>query len=138
HCEAISGRCTHCLIDAHCPNGLSCANNACIGALRGAACPTGVQCDDGLICVNYGGSAICLGSCNAYAPMCPTSQICYLLKYTESRYIFNPELLGICLDPAQGAHNYRDTCTVDATGLSNCQPSLQCVPDTALTAQCRT
>lgn len=139
HCEAISGACTHCLSDEHCPNGLTCSGGICAGAQAGQQCPTGTACAEGLTCVTLGGVQTCLQGCNAYAPTCPTGQICYTLKYSaSSSYVFDMGgLLGVCFTPIANARNYRDSCEKDVAGNSNCQPSLACVPDSPASASCR-
>ncbi|MBK7859164.1 MAG: hypothetical protein IPJ65_11195 [Archangiaceae bacterium] len=139
HCEQVSGTCSHCLVDEHCPNGLTCQGGTCAGAAAGQGCPTGTACAQGLTCVNLGNVPTCLQGCNAFAPSCPTGQICYTLKYSDSTsYVFDMGgLLGVCFTPVQNAKNYRDSCTLDAQGLSNCQPSLACVPDSAQLSSCR-
>lgn len=139
YCEAISGSCMHCLTNDHCPNGLTCAGGVCAGVPAGGGCPTGTACAEGLVCVNVGAQPTCLQGCNAYQPACPQGQICYTLKYSmSSSYVFDMGgLLGVCFTPIANARNYRDSCTIDAMGLSNCQPSLQCVPDSPATSTCR-
>lgn len=139
HCEAVSGSCQHCLRDEHCPNGLTCSGGTCAGVPSGGACPTGTSCAEGLTCVQLGNQPVCLQSCNAYAPACPTGQICYTLKFSgSSSYVFDMGgLLGVCYTPVQNARNYRDSCQVNNMGLSNCQPSLACVPDSSQTSTCR-
>jgi hypothetical protein len=138
HCEALSGACLHCLTDDHCPNGLKCSGGTCTGALAGQMCPTGTACAAGLTCVNLGMVPTCLQGCDAFAPQCPTGQICYTLKYANSSsFVFDMGgLLGVCYTPVANARNYRDSCQLSAGG-SNCQPSLACVPDSSQGATCR-
>jgi hypothetical protein len=145
YCDAVSGGCVDCLSDDHCPNGLTCNAGACVGAAQGQPCPPGTACAAGLTCVTItmqGGTsqATCLSTCSLYVPSCPQGQVCYSLRYANSTsYIFDTGgLLGVCFTANAGARNLNDTCTLDAnTGASNCQPSLQCVPDSPSTATCR-
>jgi hypothetical protein len=139
HCEPITGTCQGCTEDVHCPNGFKCQSFVCTGAKKGQPCSATIACSAGLTCVTLGSSQVCLQACDAYAPTCPTGQICYTLKYTDSAsYVFDQgSLLGVCYTPVANARGYRDSCILSAMGLSNCQPSLQCVPDSSQTASCR-
>ncbi|MCA3014678.1 MAG: hypothetical protein INH41_20035 [Myxococcaceae bacterium] len=136
------GACVHCLVDADCPNGLTCgAGNVCAGVRRGEACPPGTACAPGLGCVNVNNNPTCLPTCSLYQPMCPQGEVCYRLTYANSNSLIFESRgpLGVCFREQAGLRSARELCVRDpATGGSNCQPNLQCVPETASTALCRT
>lgn len=136
------GACVHCLVDDDCPNGLTCgAGNVCTGVRRGQPCPPGTACGAGLSCVNLNNSPVCLPSCNLYQPMCAQGEICFRLTYANSNsLVFESNgPIGVCFREQAGLRGPRELCARDpATGGSNCQPNLQCVPETATTALCRT
>lgn len=143
HCDAQSGGCVHCLEDKHCPNGLSCLpSHLCTGATIGTACPMGILCASGLICVAIGGNNTCLPGCSLAAPTCATGQICFKLTYSGgSGLVFDQGgPLGVCYLPQPGLKGYREACSRPAasTSVSNCQPNLICVPDSAAVSLCRT
>jgi hypothetical protein len=138
HC-APSGQCVACLEDAHCPNGLTCtAANVCIGAAENAPCPEGTACGPGLACVTLNGNNVCLKSCTLYEPLCPTGQICFSLSYssTTSLVFEGAGPIGVCFAPQAGLRGLREPCARTAAG-SNCQPNLQCIPETATLSLCR-
>jgi hypothetical protein len=138
HCSS-SGACVHCTSNDHCPNGLVCSStNVCAGAGESSPCPEGTACAAGLACVNVGSSPVCLRSCPLYAPMCPMGQICYRLTYaTSSSLVFEADgPIGVCFGPQAGLRGVREPC-LRQNGGSNCQPNLQCVPETAQLALCR-
>ncbi len=138
HC-ASSGQCVACLEDAHCPNGLSCSSgNLCVGAAENAPCPEGTACGPGLACVTLNNNNICLKSCALYEPQCPTGQICFSLSYSSTTSLVFEAMgpIGVCFAPQAGLRGPREPCTRTATG-SNCQPNLQCVPETATLSLCR-
>jgi hypothetical protein len=139
HCDPLVGQCKGCLMDVHCPNGFKCEAGVCTGAKQGQPCSLSIGCSAGLTCVMLGTQNLCLEACNAYQPQCPLGQICYTLKFTGTgSYVFDDgSLLGVCYMPAMNARGYRDSCIMDAMGNSNCQPSLQCVPDSATGSTCR-
>jgi hypothetical protein len=136
------GACVHCLTDDDCPNGLTCGSgNVCTGARRGQPCPPGTSCGPGLSCVNLNNSPVCLPSCNLYQPMCAQGEICFRLTYASSNSLVfeSSGPIGVCFREQAGLRGPRELCARDAvTGGSNCQPNLQCVPETATTALCRT
>lgn len=143
HCEALTGTCQGCTQDAHCPSGFKCQGGVCTGAHNGQACSSTIACSAGLTCVQLTTSTgstrqVCLQSCDVYASQCPAGTICSTLKFTgTSSYVFDMGgLLGVCVAPGSG-RGYRDSCILSDTGASNCQPSLQCVPDSPATATCR-
>lgn len=139
HCSD-TGACVYCTVDEHCPNGLTCgAGNVCAGAGENSRCPEGISCAPGLACVNVGTNPVCLRSCNLYAPMCPVmGQICYRLTYASSNsLVFEADgPIGVCFASQAGARGLREPC-VRSMGGSNCQPNLQCVPETAQLSLCR-
>jgi Cys-rich repeat protein len=139
HCDSLTGQCKNCTSDLHCPDGFKCQAGVCAGAKQGQPCSLTAACDVGLTCVQLSTSNICLKSCNAYDPQCPTGQICYTLKFTDtSSYVFDQgSLLGVCYMPAQNARNLGDSCVIDSTGASNCQPALDCVPSGPGSNACR-
>ncbi len=143
HCDGQSGGCVHCLVDKHCPNGLTCgAGHVCTGAAQGAPCPMGTLCAPGLICVAIGGNNTCLPGCSLAAPTCATGNICFKLTYSGgSGLVFDQGgPLGVCYNPQPGLKGYREACTRPAASVStsNCQPNLVCVPDSANVSLCRT
>ena len=143
HCNAQAGGCVHCLEDKHCPNGLSCgAGHVCTGAPAGAACPMGTLCASGSICVAIGGVNTCLPGCSLAAPTCATGQICFKLTFSGgSGLVFDQGgPLGVCYNSQPGLKGYREACTRPAASesVSNCEPNLICVPDTANVSLCRT
>lgn len=138
HCSS-SGRCVACLFDEHCPNGLQCSSgNTCVGAPANAPCPEGVSCGAGLVCVTLNGSNVCLAACTLYQPACATGEICYRLTYSStSSHVFESEgPIGVCFGPQSGLRGPREPCSRGPTG-SNCQPNLQCMPETASLSLCR-
>lgn len=143
HCDAPTGACVHCLEDKHCPNGLSCgAGRLCTGAKLNAPCPMGIACDSGLICVALGGVQTCLSSCSLSAPACKMGEICYKLTFSAgSGLVFDQGgPLGVCYLPQTNAKGYRESCTraAPSVSVSNCQPNLVCVPESANVSLCRT
>jgi hypothetical protein len=136
------GACVHCLVDDDCPNGLTCGTgNVCTGARRGQPCPPGTACGPGLSCVTLNNAPVCLPSCNLYQPTCAQGEICFRLTYaSSSSLVFESQgPIGVCFREQAGLRTARELCARDpATGGSNCQPNLQCVPETATTALCRT
>jgi len=139
HCSN-TGACVHCTENAHCPTGLVCSStNVCAGAGEASRCPEGIACAPGLACVNVGTTPVCLRTCDLYAPQCPVmGQICYRLTYSSSNsLVFESNgPIGVCFGPQAGARNLKEPCVRQAGG-SNCQPSLQCVPESAQLALCR-
>ncbi len=138
HCS-VEGRCVGCLVSAHCPPGLFCASgNVCVGASANAPCPMGVACGADLVCVNVNASPVCLASCALYEPDCAAGQLCYGLTYSASTsFVFEASgPIGVCFSPQAGQRGLREPCVRTPTG-NNCQPNLQCVPDTATLALCR-
>lgn len=138
HC-ASSGRCVGCLTNEHCPNGLQCSTgNTCVGAAMNAPCPEGVSCGAGLVCVTLNGNNVCLQACSLYRPMCATGDICFQLTYSSSSsHVFEAEgPIGVCFQPQSGLRGPREPCARTMTG-SNCQPNLQCMPETATLSLCR-
>ncbi|MFT3710759.1 MAG: hypothetical protein QM817_24305 [Archangium sp.] len=138
HCST-GGRCVACLEDAHCPNGLICSlGNLCVGAPMNSPCPEGISCGAGLVCVTLNGSNVCLQACSLYTPMCATGDICFQLTYTSSSsHVFEADgPIGVCFSPQAGLRGPREPCTRTPTG-SNCQPNLQCMPETANLSLCR-
>lgn len=138
HC-ASSGRCVGCLTDEHCPNGLLCSTgNTCVGASMGAPCPEGISCGAGLVCVTLNGNNVCLQACNLYTPMCSAGDICFQLTYSSSSsHVFEAEgPIGVCFAPQTGLRGPREPCARTMTG-SNCQPNLQCMPESATLSLCR-
>ena len=141
HCDAQAGGCVHCLEDKHCPNGLKCgASHLCTGAPAGANCPMGTLCGSGLVCVGLGGNNVCLPSCKLAAPTCATGQICFKLTYSLGLVFDEGGLLGVCYASQPGLKGYREACSrTQTTGsTSNCEPNLQCIPDSANLSLCRT
>ncbi|MGV3623120.1 MAG: hypothetical protein ACO1OB_20035, partial [Archangium sp.] len=138
HCSS-GGACVACLTDSHCAQGLLCSSgNLCVGASLNAPCPMGTACGEGLACVNVGTNPTCLQACEVYAPECGVGQICYGLTYsTSTSLVFEASgPLGVCFAPQAGQRGLREPCVRSSTG-SNCQPNLQCIPDSATLALCR-
>ena len=139
YCDAAQGACVYCRTNDHCPNGLSCGiDGTCHGAQKNSPCPLGVSCDLGLMCVTLNGNPVCLTPCSLYTPVCPASQLCLKLTFsgTNSLVFDKGEPLGICYDPFAGLKYYREVCTRSATA-QNCQPNLECVPESAQSNVCR-
>ncbi len=138
---APSGSCVHCLVDNDCPNGLTCGpGNTCIGARKLQPCPSGTSCGAGLACVNLNQMQVCLPACNLYQPQCDVGELCYRLTYANSNsLVFESQgPIGVCYRQQAGLRGLRETCLRDsATGSSNCQPNLQCVPENVTTSLCR-
>lgn len=138
HCST-SGRCVGCLTDVHCPNGLQCSSgNFCVGAPANAPCPEGVSCGQGLVCVTLNQQPVCLEACTLYQPNCALGQICFGLTYSTTTSLVFESMgpIGVCFAPQQGFRGPREPCVRSASG-SNCQPNLQCVPETSSLALCR-
>lgn len=139
HCSS-TGACVYCTSNDHCPNGLVCSStNVCAGAGEASRCPEGIACAPGLACVNVGANPVCLRSCNLYTPMCPAmGQICYRLTYASSNsLVFEADgPIGVCFGAQAGLRGLREPC-LRQNGSSNCQPNLQCVPETAQLSLCR-
>lgn len=138
HCSS-SGQCVSCLTDEHCPNGLQCSTgNTCVGAPANSPCPEGISCGAGLVCVTLNGANVCLPACTLYQPMCAAGDICFRLTYSStSSHVFESEgPIGVCFAPQAGLRGPREPCTRGPTG-SNCQPNLQCMPETASLSLCR-
>lgn len=138
HC-APSGACVACVSDAQCPAGLLCSSgNRCVGASENSPCPQGTACAEGLVCVNVNASPVCLKRCRLYEPDCVTGQLCYGLTYsTSTSLVFEADgPIGVCFAAQAGRRGLREPC-VRASGGSNCQANLQCVPDTSSLALCR-
>ena len=134
-----SGGCVGCLLDRHCPNGLKCsAGNFCVGAPASAPCPQGTSCGAGLVCVLLNMSPVCLEACTLYQPNCPTGQICFGLNYSSTTSLVFESMgpIGVCFQPNAGYRGLREPCVRSDTG-SNCQPNLQCIPESATLALCR-
>lgn len=130
----------HCLENTDCPGGMVCsANNVCFGARKGEPCPEGVQCGTGLACVNLNSNRVCLPSCNLYQPVCEMGELCFRLTYESSNsLVFESQgPIGVCYRQPTGLKGPRELCERNVMGGSNCQPNLQCVPDTASTSLCR-
>ncbi|MBI3182689.1 MAG: hypothetical protein HYZ28_11180 [Myxococcales bacterium] len=139
YCQASSGACVYCLKDEHCPNGLNCGpDGLCHGAPKGAPCPDGVACDFGLICVLSGSTPFCRVACSLYTPNCAQGEICLKLTFSQTNSLVfdRGEPLGICSPPYSGLKYYREGCTRTPQG-QNCQPNLECVPDSSTSALCR-
>lgn len=138
-CSA-AGACVHCLVNDDCPNGLTCSGSMCVGAKKNDPCPEGTQCGAGLSCVNLNMQRVCLPSCNLYQPRCEATELCYRLTYdTSNSLVFESDgPIGVCFRQQTGFKGPRELCQRNGMGGSNCQPNLQCVPETASTAQCRT
>lgn len=137
HCSG--GRCVGCLTDTHCPNGLRCgANHSCVGVASGSACPMGTTCAADLTCVNVNQAPTCLPTCNLYQSNCAANQICYGLTYdTTTSLVFEAQgPIGVCFAPQSNRRGLREPCQRTATG-NNCQPNLQCVPESATLSLCR-
>lgn len=135
------GRCVHCLVNDDCPSGLSCGpSNLCVGAARNQPCPEGVACGAGLSCVQLAGNRVCLPTCNLYQPRCEMGEICFRLTYASSNaLVFESQgPIGVCFASQPGFRGPRELCQRNQMGSSNCQPNLQCVPESASTALCRT
>lgn len=138
HCDA-TGACVHCTENAHCPTGLVCANTVCVGAGESQPCPEGIACAPGLACVLVGTNPMCLRSCNLYSPECPVmGHICYRLTYSNSNsLVFEADgPIGVCFAAQPGLRGLKEPCT-RSMGSSNCQPNLQCVPESAQLSLCR-
>lgn len=138
HCST-SGACVACLTDSHCGQGFICSSgNLCVGASLNAPCPTGTACGAGLVCVNVGSTPTCLEACAVYEPACQPGQLCYGLSYSASTsLVFEASgPLGVCFSPQTGQRGLREPCVRTSTG-NNCQPNLQCIPETATLALCR-
>lgn len=138
HCTS-TGQCVACLTDVHCPNGLSCSSgNLCVGAPENAPCPEGVSCGPGLACVLLAGNNVCLRSCNLYEPQCSSGQICYSLSYSGTGSLVFEAMgpIGVCFAPQAGLRGPREPCVRTSAG-TNCQPNLQCIPETATLSLCR-
>lgn len=136
-----AGSCVHCLVNDDCPNGLTCGSgNVCVGVRKGQPCPMGTACGEGLSCVTLNGNPVCLPSCNLYQPLCETGELCYRLTYaTSSSLVFESQgPIGVCFREQAGLRGARELCQRNTMGGSNCQPNLQCVPETASTSLCRT
>lgn len=136
-----NGSCVHCLVNDDCPNGLTCGpGNLCTGVRKGQPCPMGTACGAGLSCVTLNGEPVCLPSCNLYQPQCETGELCYRLTYaTSNSLVFESQgPIGVCFRQQAGLRGPRELCQRNDMGGSNCQPNLQCVPETATTALCRT
>ncbi len=134
YCEGSSGACVYCKKDEHCANGLSCGTDGtCHGARLGAPCGEGASCDTGLMCVTVNGADQCRRGCSLYTPECSAGEICLKLTFSNSSsLVFDRGVpLGICFQPLQGLRSYRDVCS------ANCQPNLDCVPDSATASYCR-
>lgn len=134
------GACVHCLADDDCPNGLTCGmGNVCVGARKGQPCPQGTACGAGLSCVTLNGNPVCLPSCNLYQPQCETGELCFRLTYASSNsLVFESQgPIGVCFRQQAGLRTLRELCQRNEMGGSNCQPNLQCVPETATTSLCR-
>lgn len=132
HCDP-SGACVHCLTDQHCPTGLWCgADGVCFGAQKGQRCSETVACDLGLTCVSTGADTVCLEACNLYTPECPAGELCLklTLKNGPSLVFDEGAPLGVCYPPLQGLRGYHEACA------DNCQPNLECVPDSATASTC--
>lgn len=138
HCST-NGRCVGCLVDAHCPNGLQCSSGKfCVGAPSNSPCPEGISCGQDLVCVLLNTQPTCLAACALYQPTCATGQICYALNYSSTTSLVFESMgpIGVCFAPNAGFRGLREPCVRSITG-SNCQPNLQCVPDSASLALCR-
>lgn len=139
HCD-VNGACVHCTEDDHCPSGLVCSSaNVCAGAGESERCPEGIACAPGLACVTLGTNQVCLRACSLYSPMCPgMGQICYRLTYSSSNsLVFEADgPIGVCYSAQPGLRGLKEPCARQAGG-SNCQPNLQCVPETAQLSLCR-
>jgi hypothetical protein len=138
HCSR-GGQCVGCLTDEHCPNGLGCSSGLfCVGAPSGSPCPMGLSCGAGLVCVNLNNNPVCLPGCNLYQPECGSGEICFGLTYATTTSLVFESMgpIGVCFSPQQGLRNAREPCQRGPNG-SNCQPNLQCVPETASLALCR-
>ncbi len=135
-----TGSCVHCLTDQHCPNGLACGaqSHLCEGVPTGGACPQGTACAQGNSCVSVGSDTLCLPSCDLYAPACAAGEVCYKLTYSGATSLVFETTgpIGVCYQQQAGLRNLREPCTRSALG-SNCQPNLQCVPETASVSLCR-
>lgn len=139
YCQATSGRCVHCKLDDHCPNGMVCdADGACAGAQEGQSCPDGVRCDVGLMCITFQNGNQCMRPCGLYEPECPSGKLCFKLTFLDSNALVfeSGAPLGVCVAPVSGLRSYREACTRSSTG-HNCQGNLDCVPDSATSAVCR-
>ena len=138
HCSS-GGRCVGCLSDVHCPNGLKCSSgNFCVGAPSNAPCPEGISCGQDLVCVLVGTSPVCLAACSLYQPNCATGQICYGLTYSSTTSLVFESMgpIGVCFSPNSN-RGLREPCVRSSDGTNNCQPNLQCVPESASLALCR-
>ena len=138
HCST-DGRCVGCLADVHCPNGLKCSSgHFCVGAPSNAACPEGTSCGAGLVCVLLNSDPTCLAACALYQPSCAMGQICYGLHYTSTTSLVFESMgpIGVCFAPNPGFRGLREPCVRGVTG-SNCEPNLQCIPESASLALCR-
>jgi hypothetical protein len=142
HCSP-EGMCSHCLLDSHCPNGLSCnAEHVCEGVAVGQPCPVGTACGNGLACVNLGGTTpVCARSCNLTAPSrCGEGETCNTLLRIRSdsrSFVFGLEgPMGVCVQSVMGARALGERCARSPAG-SNCRGDLYCVPDSATTNSCR-
>lgn len=140
HCDRARGACAYCLEDKHCPNGLTCGpGGVCKGAAKGVTCDLGVSCDVGLACIQINGSSQCLETCSLYrAADCPTGESCYKLTFTDTASLVfeGGEPMGVCYSAQSGLRGVNELCTKTAAG-SNCQPNLECVPESATASRCR-
>jgi hypothetical protein len=140
HCNRAAGACVFCLEDKHCPNGLACGpNGVCRGAARGVACDVGVSCNVGLACIQINGVSQCLETCSLYrSAQCPAGETCYKLTFTDTASLVfeQGEPVGVCYGAQSGFRNVNELCTRTAAG-SNCQPNLECVPESATASRCR-
>lgn len=139
YCQRSTGACAYCLKDEHCPNGLRCGTDGvCHGAPKGASCSQAVACDLGLMCVSINSQPSCQKTCGLYAPSCPSGELCLRLTFQDSNSLVfeRGEPLGVCAPPLPGLKGYREACTRSSQG-NNCQPNLECVPDSSQRALCR-
>lgn len=140
HCDRAQGACVYCLEDKHCPNGLGCGNGGlCRGAPKGSGCPDGIACARGLACVQLGGVPTCLDTCSLYRPAdCPTGEICFKLTFSDSSSLVfeDGEPRGVCYQAQAGLRGPNELCARTAQG-SNCQPNLECIPESATASRCR-
>lgn len=134
YCEAQRGACVYCKENTHCPNGLSCGEDGvCVGAKKRQPCHQGISCDLGLMCVNVGANSLCLEACQLYTPKCTNGEICLKLTFQDSpSLVFDQGApLGVCYPPFSGLRGYHEPCN------DNCQPNLECVPDSSLMSSCK-
>lgn len=139
-CDRARGACSYCLEDKHCPNGLTCGpGGVCRGLLKSQPCDVGAACGLGLACVSISGVSQCLETCSLYkAAACPAGEVCYKLTFSDSAsLVFESGVpVGVCYAGQSGFRNVNELCTRTGTG-SNCQPNLECVPESATASRCR-